>query len=151
MKKSVLSMVVLSGLLLCAQANAQLSPLGVWNPIDEASGKPAAEIMIALNAAGALSGVIQKRMIVPAGASAACDKCTDDRKDKPKLGLEVIRGGKKLDGKDVWEGGKILDISDGKEYSARFTPIDGGKKMEVRGYIGSPILGKTQTWVRVDK
>ena len=65
--------------------------------------------------------------------------------------MEIIRGGKKLDGKDVWEGGKILDPNDGKEFSVRFTPIDGGKKMEVRGYIGLPMLGKTQTWVRGDK
>ena len=125
MKKSVLSGVVLSSLLLCAQAQAQLSPLGVWNPIDEASGNPAAEIAIKLNAAGTLSGVIQKNIIVPPGASATCDKCADDRKGKPTQGLEVIRGGKKLDGKDVWEGGKILDPNDGKEFSVRFTPIDG--------------------------
>ena len=151
MKKSVLSAVVLSGLLLCAQAQAQLSPLGMWTPIDEASGKPSAEIVISMNAAGTLSGVIQKSLIVPPGASSVCDKCTDDRKGKPTQGMEIIRGGKKLDGKDVWEGGKILDPSDGKEFSVRFTPIDGGKKMEVRGYIGSPMLGKTQTWVRGDK
>jgi len=153
MKKSFLSAVVLSSLLLCAQAQAQaqLSPLGMWTPIDEASGKPSAEIVISMNAAGTLSGVIQKTLIVAPGASAACDKCTDDRKGKPTQGMEIIRGGKKLDGKDVWEGGKILDPNDGKEFSVRFTPIDGGKKMEVRGYIGSPMLGKTQTWVRVDK
>jgi uncharacterized protein (DUF2147 family) len=151
MKKSVLSAVVLSSLLLCAQAQAQLSPLGVWTPIDEASGKPSAEIVISTNAAGTLSGVIQKTLIFAPGASAACDKCTDDRKGKPTQGMEIIRGGKKLDGKDVWEGGKILDPNEGKEFSVRFTPIDGGKKMEVRGYIGSPMLGKTQTWVRVDR
>lgn len=51
----------------------------------------------------------------------------------------------------MWEGGKIRDPNDGKEFSVRFTPIDGGKKMEVRGYVGSTMLGKTQTWVRVDK
>ena len=151
MKKSVVSTVVLSGLLLCAQAQAQLSPLGVWTPIDETSGKPSAEIVISTNAAGTLSGVIQKTLIVAPGASAACDKCTDDRKGKPTQGMEIIRGGKKLDGKDVWEGGKILDPKEGKEFSVRLTPIDGGKKMEVRGYIGSPTLGKTQTWVRVDR
>ena len=48
----------------------------------------------------------------------------------------------------MWEGGKIRDPNEGEEFSVRFTPIDGGKKMEVRGYIGSPMLGKTQTWVR---
>ncbi len=113
MKKSVLSAVVLSSLLLCAQAQAQLSPVGMWTPIDEASGKPSAEIVISTNAAGTLSGVIQKSLIV--------------------------------------RGGKILDPNEGKEFSVRFTPIDGGKKMEVRGYIGSPMLGKAQTWMGVDK
>lgn len=106
MKKSVLSAVVLSSLLLCAQARAQLSPLGVWTPIDEASGKPSAEIVISMNTAGALSGVIQKTLIVAPGTSATCDKCTDDRKGKPKEALEIIRGGKELTGKDVWEGEK---------------------------------------------
>jgi uncharacterized protein (DUF2147 family) len=118
MEKSVLSGVVLSSLLLCAQAQAQLSPLGIWTPIDEASGKPSAEIVISMNAAGTLSGVIQKSLIVPPGASSVCGKCTDDRKGKPTQGMEIIRGGKKL---------------------------------EVRGYIGSPMLGKTQTWVRGDR
>ena len=51
----------------------------------------------------------------------------------------------------MWEGGKIRDPNEGEEFSVRFTPIDGGKKMEVRGYISLPMLGKTQTWVRVDK
>ena len=89
MKKSVVSAVVLSGLLLCAQAQAQLSPLGVWTPIDEASGKPSAEIVISTNAAGTLSGVIQKTLIVAPGASATCDKCSDDRKGKPTQGMEL--------------------------------------------------------------
>ena len=79
---------------------------------------------------------------------AVCDECTDDRKGKPIVGLEIIRGGKKAEGKDVWEGGKILDPENGKDYTLRLTPIDGGKKLEVRGYIGA-VLGRTQTWIRV--
>jgi uncharacterized protein (DUF2147 family) len=63
--------------------------------------------------------------------------------------MEIIRGGVKKDGKDVWEDGKILDPENGKNYSLRLTPIDGGKKLEVRGYMGTPLLGRTQTWVRV--
>ena len=79
-----------------------------------------------------------------------CVACTDDRKGKPKIGMEIIRGGKKADGKDVWEDGKILDPNKGTIYTMRLSPLDGGKKMEVRGYIGTPILGKTQTWIRVN-
>ena len=78
-----------------------------------------------------------------------CVLCSDDRKNQPKVGLEIIRGGQKAEGKDVWEGGKILDPENGKEYSLRLTPIDGGRKLEVRGYIGAPILGRTQVWNRI--
>src|SRR5660398_204709 len=46
-----------------------------------------------------------------------CDKCADERKNKPVLGLEIIRGAKKSDGKEVWEGGKILDPDNGKAVS----------------------------------
>ena len=64
--------------------------------------------------------------------------------------MEIIRGGKKVDGKDVWEEGKILDPDNGTDYRLRLTPIEGGKKLEVRGYVGTPLLGRTQTWVRVE-
>ena len=76
-----------------------------------------------------------------------CKECSDDRKDKPLLGLEIIRGAKKAEGKDVWEGGKILDPENGRNYTLRMTPVEGGKKLEVRGSIGP--FGRTQTWVRV--
>ena len=75
-------------------------------------------------------------------------ECDDDRKDKPLLGLEIIRGAKKAEGKDVWEGGKILDPENGRNYTLRLTPTEGGKKLEVRGSIGP--FGRTQTWQRVE-
>ena len=131
-----------------APASAQttnLSPVGLWRNIDDKTGQAKAEIRITTNAAGALTGVVEKSLIKP--AELTCTLCTDDRKDKPKLGMEVIRGGAKAEGKDVWEGGKILDPDNGKNYSLRLTPIDGGSKLEVRGSIGP--FGRTQTWVRV--
>jgi hypothetical protein len=93
-----------------------------------------------------LTGKVTKLLRKGAKQDAICDKCTDDRKDKPVLGLEIIRGAKKADGKEVWEDGKILDPEKGANYSLRLTPIDGGKKLEVRGYIGV-WFGRTQTWV----
>lgn len=131
----------------CAQA--QMTPEGTWHSVDDASGKPKAEIRIATNANGVLSGVVERALDPKPSQEPLCVKCSDDRKDKPKIGMEIIRGGKKAEGKDVWEGGKILDPENGKEYSLRMTPTDGGQKLEVRGYIGTPLLGRTQTWVRV--
>jgi uncharacterized protein (DUF2147 family) len=80
---------------------------------------------------------------------AKCDKCKDDRKDKPVLGLQIIRG-VKAQGDGVWGGGEILDPNDGQTYRTRLKPADGGKKLEVRGYVGAPLFGRSQTWVRVE-
>jgi uncharacterized protein (DUF2147 family) len=131
-------------------ALAQMSPLGLWNTIDDKTGKPKAEVRIANNAAGELSGVVVRGLEANPDPEPNCDKCSDDRKGKPKIGLEIIRGGKKVEAKDVWEGGKILDPNNGTDYRLILTPIEGGKKLEVRGYIGTPMLGRTQTWVRVE-
>jgi uncharacterized protein (DUF2147 family) len=130
-------------------AMAQMTPVGTWHSIDDATGKPKAEIKIATNANGVLSGVVEKSLDPNPSQEPNCVKCTGDRKDKPKIGMEIIRGGTKVDGKDVWEGGKILDPDNGKDYSLRMAPVDGGKKLEIRGYIGTPLFGRTQTWVRV--
>ncbi|WP_404301598.1 DUF2147 domain-containing protein [Alicycliphilus denitrificans] len=128
-----------------APALAQMSPLGLWRSVDDKSGEPKAEIRI-VDQAGALSGRIEKTL--RKDAKPTCTECQDDRKDQPMVGLEVIRGGKKDEGKDVWEGGRILDPENGKDYRASLTPIDGGKKLQVRGYLGP--FWRTQTWQRVE-
>ena len=127
-----------------AQA-ANFSPAGLWRNIDDQTGQAKAEIRITANTAGVLTGVIEKSLVK--AAEPICTLCTDDRKDKPKLGMEIIRGAKQAEGKDVWESGKILDPENGKSYTLRLTPADGGKKLEVRGSIGP--FGRTQTWIRI--
>jgi len=134
---------------LALSAQAQMSPLGLWRSIDDETNQPKAEIRITQNASGGLSGVVERSLLTTPSPEPNCNLCTDDRKGKPKIGLEIIRGGQQSDGKAVWEGGKILDPENGKNYSLRLTPIEGGKKLEVRGYIGAPLLGRTQTWIRV--
>jgi len=78
-----------------ALAQAQMTPVGVWHSIDDATNKPKAVIRISTNASGALSGVVEKALNPDPKAEPNCVKCTDDRKDKPKVGMEIIRGGKK--------------------------------------------------------
>lgn len=127
-------------------AQAQTSPVGNWHSIDDKTGELKSLIVIT-EAGGVLSGRIDKLLRKNADQKAVCKECSDDRKDKPLLGLEIIRGAKKVDGKDVWESGKILDPENGREYTLRLTPVEGGKKLEVRGSIA--FFGRTQTWVRV--
>jgi uncharacterized protein (DUF2147 family) len=125
---------------------AQMSPVGTWNTIDDKTKEIKSEIVIT-ETSGALNGKVNKLLRKDVDQKAVCKECTDDRKDKPLVGLEIIRGAKKADGKDVWEDGKILDPENGKNYTLRLTPIEGGKKLEVRGSVFG--IGRTQTWVRV--
>lgn len=131
---------------LSAVAAAQMTPVGQWHSSDEKTGELKSLIIIS-ETGGVLNGHVDKLLRKTADQKAVCKECTDDRKDKPMLGLQIIRGAKKVDGKDVWEGGKILDPENGKEYALRMTPIEDGKKLEVRGSI--LFVGRTQTWVRV--
>ncbi|MBA2672193.1 DUF2147 domain-containing protein [Ramlibacter sp.] len=136
-----------TALLLAANAAfAQATPVGLWRNIDDKTGEAKAEIRVVDNG-GVLSGRVEKRLVKDAKPDAVCDECKDDRKGKPMQGLEIIRGVRKAEGKDVWEGGKILDPENGREYTLRLTPTDGGAKLDVRGSFGP--FGRTQTWVRV--
>jgi uncharacterized protein (DUF2147 family) len=132
--------------LTCLSVSAQMTPVGIWHSIDDKTNEIKSEITIA-EAAGVISGKVTKLLRKDAKQDQVCDECSDDRKGKPVLGLEIIRGAKKADGKDVWEDGKILDPENGKSYTLRLTPIEGGKKLEVRGSVFG--IGRTQTWVRV--
>jgi uncharacterized protein (DUF2147 family) len=129
-------------------AHAQASPVGLWKSIDDETKQEKSLVRIVDNG-GTLIGRIE-RLLDPTKADAKCDKCTDARKDKPITGLQIIEGVKKVDGDEHWDGGHILDPNNGKVYRLRLTPRDGGKKLEVRGYVGAPLLGRSQTWIRME-
>ena len=135
-----------AALCVVGSVQAQMTPVGLWKTIDDKDGAVRSEMRLVENA-GVVTGVIEK-ILIPS-AEPNCDKCADDRKGKPKLGLEIIRGATKAEGKDVWEGGHIVDPDNGTVYKLRMTPVEGGKKLEVRGFIGFALLGRTQTWIRV--
>ena len=144
MLRSVIAVLVCASSL---SAMAQMSPVGVWQTVDDKDGAPKSEIRIVENA-GVVSGKIEKILDPTAKPGEKCVECTDERKDQVILGMEIMRGLKKADGKDVWEGGTILDPKNGKVYKAIVTPIEGGKKLQMRGYIG--FFYRTQTWTRVN-
>jgi uncharacterized protein (DUF2147 family) len=128
---------------------AQVTPVGLWKTVDDETGKEKSYVRI-VDSAGVLTGKVEK-ILDPAKADSKCVKCSDDRKDQPNLGLTIIRGVKPHAGNpEQWDGGEILDPNNGKTYRVRLQPVDGGKKLEVRGYIGTPLLGRTQTWLRIE-
>ena len=127
-------------------AMAQSTPVGLWRSFDDKTGEAKAEVRV-VEAGGVLSGKIEKRLLKTAKPEDVCTECTDDRKGQPLLGLEIIRGAKKAEGREVWEGGKILDPENGRNYTLKITPVEDGKKLDVRGSFGP--FGRTQTWVRI--
>ena len=139
--------VVLAAMVVHAAALAQATPVGLWKSIDDETKKEKSLVRIT-DSSGVLTGKIEK-LLDPAKQNDVCDKCTDDRKDKPILGMTIIRNAK-LAGDDatVWTGGDILDPNIGKVYRLRLKPLDGGKMLEVRGYIGP--FYRNQTWIRVE-
>ena len=144
-------LVVALGLgLFAAIAHAQATPAGLWKTIDDETKKEKSLIRIT-EAGGVFTGKLEKLLDPSAKPDAVCDLCTDDRKDKPVVGMTLIKGVKQSDSdKGRWDGGEILDPNNGKTYKVRLTPGEGGKTLAVRGYIGAPMLGRTQTWVRVE-
>ncbi len=132
--------------LLPLAAQAQNTPVGRWRSIDDATGNPKAVIEVSEAGNGTLSARIVQLIDTSDGPNPLCDACSGARRDKPILGM-TIAWGLKPQGK-AWGGGRILDPENGKEYSVKFTPIAGGKRLEVRGFLGVALLGRTQTWLR---
>jgi uncharacterized protein (DUF2147 family) len=131
-----------------ASAAAQMTPVGLWKTIDD-DGKTEKSLVRIVEAGGAVSGRIEKLLDPKDNPNDVCDKCTDDRKGKPIVGLTILRNLKQgTDDKTVWEGGEVLDPEDGKTYRARLKPLNGGKELQLRGYLGP--FYRTQIWIRVE-
>jgi uncharacterized protein (DUF2147 family) len=141
MKNAALSLVLAAA---AGTAAAQATPVGLWKTIDDETKQEKSVVRIT-DANGVLSGRIEK-LLDPAKQDAKCEKCTDDRKDKPVTGMTILRN-VRANG-DAWEGGDILDPSNGKVYRVRLKPEEGGKQLEVRGYIGP--FYRNQHWIRVE-
>lgn len=135
------------GLILSAGAAlAQATPTGLWKTIDDETKTEKSLVRIS-ESAGVFSGKIEK-IFDASKQNAVCEKCTDERKNQPVMGMTILRNLREGDDKGVYEGGDILDPNNGKVYKTRLKPIEGGKKLEMRGYIGP--FYRTQVWVRVE-
>lgn len=117
---------------------------GKWKTIDDETGKAKSIVEITKKADGKYYGRVVQLLIKPANPN--CSDCTDDRKNKPIQGMEVIRGIKKSG--NEFTGGTITDPKTGKTYKCTITR--NGDKLNVRGYIGFSMLGRTQTWQKVN-
>lgn len=151
MIKALLLAAASVALLPLAAAAQQTSAAGLWKTIDDQSGQPKALIRIS-EAGGEYKGKIEKLFRAPnEEQNPKCDKCTDARKDQPLVGMTILSGMKpEKQESGEYSGGQILDPENGKIYKSKMALDDDGKKLNVRGYIGMPLLGRTQTWLRAE-
>lgn len=135
--------------LFAAASHAGDTPAGLWKTIDDHTGKETSFVRI-VEAHGVYAGIVE-RIVDPAKQDSHCELCTDERKDAPVLGMTIVRNVRhNQNDAAVWDGGDILDPKNGKVYRVRLKPVEGGQKLEVRGYIGISLLGRTQIWQRVE-
>ena len=126
-------------------ASAQATAVGAWNTISDTDGRPTAVVEIR-EVDGELVGTITALLVAAEPEDSVCGKCSGERKGQRVIGMEILRH-MRPDG-DAWSGGEILDPETGKTYKAKMKLIEGGNKLVLRGYIGLPLFGRSQTWVR---
>ncbi len=144
---------ITAGLLLAASAAiaATSTPVGTWKTIDDETHMAKSIVEITDNN-GELQAHVVKLLnrspedIARDGEVALCKKCDGERKDKPVEGMNIMWGVHRNG--DVWDGGHILDPKTGKVYKVKLSMLDDGQKLNVRGFIGFSLLGRSQQWER---
>ena len=137
-------------LAVCTAALADATPAGLWRTFDPDTNQPRSLVRITTDG-GVLRGVIEK-LLDPAVPNPVCEKCADERRGQPVIGMTILRGVRySPDEPGLWDGGEILEPKTGKVYSVQLRLADDGKALQVHGYLGSPMFGRTRTWVRVDE
>jgi uncharacterized protein (DUF2147 family) len=125
------------------------TPVGKWKTIDDETHQVKSIVEIT-EEGGLLQGKVLQVLKPddPNDLHPVCKKCDGERKNKPIEGMTIMWGLKKDD--DEWSGGQILDPAKGKIYKVTLKLIDGGKKLDVHGYIGFSLIGRSQEWVRAE-
>ncbi|MDH4200725.1 MAG: DUF2147 domain-containing protein [Spirochaetia bacterium] len=131
-----------------------ISFTGKWKTIDDKTGKEKSIVVISLDENGNLTGQIEKVFRNPdEDQNPVCDKCEGDKKNAPLVGMQILWGFAQENKKNehVWNSGKILDPKTGTIYGCNMTLDESGKKIQVRGFVGISLIGRTQTWVRIEE
>lgn len=140
------TLVLLAIASLCGSPSSASSPEGLWY----AEGG-AAKVEIARCGEALCGRVVWLRSPYDEDGCMLRDRHNPDpeRRGRPVIGLEILRGlERSRDAADRWEGGTIYDPSSGRSYSLQMT-VASGDRLELRGYIGLPLIGRTTRWFRV--
>lgn len=132
---------------LATAARLQAAPIeGTWVTIDDKDGSRKSLIELKINADQELTGTVI-RLLQEKNQGLICEKCPGTFKNKPVEGLTIMWGLRQVDER-LWREGKILDPKTGKIYKARVSLSDDGQSLNVRGFVGLSLFGRSQTWQR---
>lgn len=122
------------------------SPVGLWRVFGDKSGEAEALVRVS-ERDGVFEGMVVTVFARPGVDPAAlCELCPGERKNRPVQGMTILTGLRR-DGAE-YGGGVILDPDSGELYRCKLRVSDDNLKLHVRGFIGIPLVGRTQTWVR---
>jgi uncharacterized protein (DUF2147 family) len=149
LKNRTISPLLAAAVLVAAPAAfADVSPVGRWKVVSDQTNRPVA-IMKVFEQDGQYGGFIEQILEPPQDAAVSiCEKCPGALKGQPIEGLVIMQGLKRSG--DQFSGGHILDPDSGQYYRVKMTVGSEGQTLRVRGYLGISLLGRTQTWYRVE-
>ncbi|MGO8740003.1 DUF2147 domain-containing protein [Rhodoblastus sp.] len=121
---------------------------GFWTAYND-DGKPGG-IFYFYDDNGLYEGRLVKEITYPEDPpeNPLCTHCPGEKKDKPMLGLVIVWGMQKH-GDAKYENGHILDPRDGSVWSAQLEVTPDNQKLNLRGYVATPLLGQTRVWTRL--
>ncbi len=145
LNKSTITIGLFSAVLSCMASAA--SPEGVWKTIDDTTGEAKSYVTITVDN-GTFSGTVSK-ILDPTKEDSICSKCKGERKDQKIVGMTILWGMKQQG--DKYDDGNVIDPESGKIYSGHMKLLADGNTLEVRGYIGFSLIGRSQIWERVQQ
>lgn len=123
------------------------SPIGYWETISDVNRKPRS-VMHLYEEGGILYGKAVKSLVTGETLERPCEKCPDEFHNQTIAGMRVVWGLKEVNGE--WKGGRVLDPDTGNIYRCKLSVSEDGRRLNIRGYLGISLLGRTQTWNRLD-
>lgn len=117
---------------------------GLWSTIDDKTHEPRGVVRIYEDHGEYFGRIVSS--FDPREAHETCTACPGAMRNKPVIGLVILRDMKE-NGKD-YSGGTIVDPDTGETYKCKMTLEDNGRKLLVRGYIGFALFGRSQVWTR---
>lgn len=149
--RSLCAGIILATLSSFSFADNENDPLmGKWKTIDDRTGYSRADVEVSKKPDGTYEGVIVATRNIPGSEKIiTCTKCPGNLKDKAFIGLPFIWGFKQnAENPREFVDGRVLDPISGKVYKGKARLSSSGRHLNLRGYVGVSVIGRSVTWIK---